>query len=406
MVNHSRGKDAGHPPQCLATLITCSTALSAPITPATCATAATTATGTIPGNTSNAANSTATAPPPTSSSASNSRTLKNAAPTIHSAAGFSRSLLLSHCPRLLSLLCLIALLAAPLLTAARDEHLQLTPAQQGELQESEETAMPPTLTEREEAPSEDSTADSFTGPSQLAEERANKFITNAPGALADGGIKADQEMCAWMFDSLIAYFEGPSEEPPMPPSVEALHEKHAQVPAFVTWMKRRSGHWGFKEEDVNLRGCIGSLEPIPITKLKNYALLSALNDSRFNPITPSEIPELKCHVSLLHSFERGKDPYDWDVGLHGIIINFTAKGRGGLKNYQATYLPEVAAETGMSKEETITSLVRKAGYTKGPVDATLISGISLTRYQSSQARLDYDNYIKLFGHLSERKAQA
>ena len=42
----------------------------------------------------------------------------------------------------------------------------------------------------------------------------------------------------------------------------------ARTPAFVTWMKRRSGHKGFEESDVDLRGCIGSLEPIPIMKLR------------------------------------------------------------------------------------------------------------------------------------------
>ena len=49
---------------------------------------------------------------------------------------------------------------------------------------------------------------------------------------------------------------------------------------------------------------------------------------------------------------------DWNLGEHGLRISFTVTGR----RYGATYLPDVAVEQGWSKEETVESLMRKAGW--------------------------------------------
>ena len=72
--------------------------------------------------------------------------------------------------------------------------------------------------------------------------------------------------------------------------------------------------------------------------------------------------------------------------MHGISIRFRdAAGRA----YRATYLPEVAAEQGWTREETVESLVRKAGY-RGAIDAALIQSIHTERYQSRKASLSHD----------------
>lgn len=49
---------------------------------------------------------------------------------------------------------------------------------------------------------------------------------------------------------------------------------------------------------------------------------------------------------------------DWILGVHGIRISFIHRGR----RYGATYLPDVPVEQGWTKEETIESLMRKAGW--------------------------------------------
>lgn len=52
---------------------------------------------------------------------------------------------------------------------------------------------------------------------------------------------------------------------------------------------------------------------------------------------------------------------DWVLGTHGIRISFVHRGR----RFGATYLPDVAVEQGWTKEETIESLMRKAGWDGG-----------------------------------------
>ena len=68
-----------------------------------------------------------------------------------------------------------------------------------------------------------------------------------------------------------------------------------------------------------------------------------MKDRRFSPIRLTDVERLQCGVSLLTNFEDGQDYLDWEVGKHGIWIEFS------LENGQtttATYLPEVAAEQG------------------------------------------------------------
>ena len=66
---------------------------------------------------------------------------------------------------------------------------------------------------------------------------------------------------------------------------------------------------------------------------------SALRDRRFAAIEPSELPHLSCTVSLLCAFERGVDPFDWDVGTHGLLLEF--KDPLTRQRRTATFLPEV-----------------------------------------------------------------
>lgn len=70
---------------------------------------------------------------------------------------------------------------------------------------------------------------------------------------------------------------------------------------------------------------------------------SALKDTRFNPITKEELPKLYVSVSILRHFEEASGHLDWEIGKHGIRIEFYSE-----KGYKqsATYLPEVALEQG------------------------------------------------------------
>lgn len=47
-----------------------------------------------------------------------------------------------------------------------------------------------------------------------------------------------------------------------------------------------------------------------------------MNDPRFGPIKTDEIPYLHVGVSLLTNFEPANNCLDWEVGKHGIEIDF------------------------------------------------------------------------------------
>ncbi|KAL7059725.1 hypothetical protein AAHC03_013234 [Spirometra sp. Aus1] len=123
--------------------------------------------------------------------------------------------------------------------------------------------------------------------------------------------------------------------------------------------------------------------------LRKYAITSAMCDSRFSPISQHEFPHLSCSVSILIDFEDGQNYKDWEIGVHGIRIEFTNE-RGMQRS--ATYLPEVAAEQGWNHQETIDSLLRKGGY-KNEITETVRASVQLTRYRSEKLQLHAGEYL-------------
>ncbi|KAL8090224.1 uncharacterized protein At2g38710 [Apium graveolens] len=194
-------------------------------------------------------------------------------------------------------------------------------------------------------------------------------------------VTANQEMAVYCFDTLLAHYNNHSVPPP------AFDD--GQFPLFVTWKKIVNGG------EPRLRGCIGTLEArYIIDGFKDYALTSALRDRRFPPIQLKELPSLECTVSLLTNYEPGVDHLDWEVGKHGIIIEFTDPDYKTRRS--ATYLPEVAAHEGWTTLEAIDSLIRKSGY-NGPITESIRTQIRLTRYQSTLFTMhysEYTNYVK------------
>ena len=144
-------------------------------------------------------------------------------------------------------------------------------------------------------------------------------------------------------------------------------------------------------KEKELRGCVGTFESGKLEKkLREYALISAFEDDRFEPIEKKEIKNLNCEVSLLVEFEKAKNAMDWTVGIHGIDIEFEDdKG----VDYSATFLPEVAEQEGWDQRTTLKYLVRKAGY-RGSLDK-ILNRIKLTRYQSIKKTITFDEYKKM-----------
>ncbi|KAG0460665.1 hypothetical protein HPP92_020561 [Vanilla planifolia] len=190
-------------------------------------------------------------------------------------------------------------------------------------------------------------------------------------------VSANREMVVYCFDALVAHYNG--EQTPPPAFDEGQH------PLFVTWKKAING------SEPRLRGCIGTLEARGLVNgLKDYALTSALRDRRFSPVQAKELPYLECTVSILTEYETALNYLDWEIGKHGLIIEFNDPDYNTRRS--GTYLPEIAAHEGWSKIEAVDSLMRKAGY-NGAITEALRMRLRITRYQSTIYTMHYSEYI-------------
>ncbi len=107
-----------------------------------------------------------------------------------------------------------------------------------------------------------------------------------------------------------------------------------------------------------LRGCIGQfISDKPLIELvAEMAKTSATGDPRFlaDPITAGELEKLDIEISVLSPLKRTDDPLSLRLGVDGIYIK---KGRAS-----GCFLPQVAPETGWSKEEFLSNCcAHKAG---------------------------------------------
>lgn len=106
-----------------------------------------------------------------------------------------------------------------------------------------------------------------------------------------------------------------------------------------------------------LRGCIGQIEPSdkPLWQVvRNMAIAAATEDNRFSPVSVDELDKINYEVSVLSKPEKIDNWQDIELGKHGVIV------RKGLKG--GVFLPQVADETGWSKEEFLSQLCQqKAG---------------------------------------------
>ena len=112
-----------------------------------------------------------------------------------------------------------------------------------------------------------------------------------------------------------------------------------------------------------LRGCIGQFtSEVPLIELIGLmAKASATGDPRFlaDPISAGELDKLDIEISALSPLQRTSEPLGLRLGVDGIYIK-----RAGASG---CFLPQVATETGWSKEEFLSNCcAHKAGL---PADA-------------------------------------
>lgn len=138
-------------------------------------------------------------------------------------------------------------------------------------------------------------------------------------------------------------------------------------------LNKEMGAFVTLHKDGQLRGCIGNIigrGPLYLT-VRDMAIESSTADPRFPPVTPLELNDIEIEISVLSELEKTTNPDDIEMGTHGVLI------RSGFRS--GVYLPQVATETGWSKEEFMSSLcAHKAGlpadaWKRGEVDIYLFT---------------------------------
>lgn len=136
--------------------------------------------------------------------------------------------------------------------------------------------------------------------------------------------------------------------------------------AFVTLTK-----------DKQLRGCIGALEAYQplVMDVREHAVAAAMEDYRFTPVTPSELPYLSIEISRL-THPEGLEYHD-----AGDLIDLLRPGIDGVilaDGFQrATFLPQVWEQL-PNPEDFLSHLCRKMG---GRPDAWRKKHLAVSIYQ-------------------------
>ncbi|MFO8053338.1 MAG: AmmeMemoRadiSam system protein B [Candidatus Omnitrophota bacterium] len=121
-------------------------------------------------------------------------------------------------------------------------------------------------------------------------------------------------------------------------------------------LKKEWGVFVTLHKNGKLRGCIGNIvakSPLYLGA-RDMAIAASTQDPRFPPVTESELDDINVEISVLSPLEKIDNPDKIVLGKHGVLVK---------KGFQSgVFLPQVADETGWSKEEFMNNLcAHKAG---------------------------------------------
>ncbi len=94
---------------------------------------------------------------------------------------------------------------------------------------------------------------------------------------------------------------------------------------LVPEMKERAGVFVSLHRSGQLRGCIGTFEPVTenaATEIISNAINSATRDPRFPPVAPEELGDLEYSVDVLTSPRPVKDKGQLDPKKYGVIVEY------------------------------------------------------------------------------------
>jgi len=106
-----------------------------------------------------------------------------------------------------------------------------------------------------------------------------------------------------------------------------------------------------------LRGCIGYVAPIkPLyITVRDVAMMAALKDTRFRPVTASELGSLRYEISVLSPLRRITDVQEIRLGKDGLLIHTS--------DHEGLFLPQVATEEKWDLPTLLEEVCYKAGLT-------------------------------------------
>ena len=139
----------------------------------------------------------------------------------------------------------------------------------------------------------------------------------------------------------------------------AVNQRELSLPVFPPHLSEPRGAFTTIYREGELRGCVGYVLPVvPLHRtVAESAKAAALDDMRFNPVTPEEVPQLEVVLSILSPLVPIR-PEQVEVGRHGLVLTL------GLR--RGLLLPQVPIEHGWDRETFLSQTCHKAGL---PLDA-------------------------------------
>jgi uncharacterized protein len=106
-----------------------------------------------------------------------------------------------------------------------------------------------------------------------------------------------------------------------------------------------------QRDDHQLRGCVGRLDANgPLAQVVRQTAVSVLGDPRFanRRVQLNELANLEIEISVLSPLTAAKTPLDFDLLNDGLFLT--------ISNRTGCFLPQVARQTGWSKEQLLDRL--------------------------------------------------
>lgn len=138
-----------------------------------------------------------------------------------------------------------------------------------------------------------------------------------------------------------------------------IREGRIILAPFEKFDERAACFVSIKTDEGDLRGCIGTIEPVKETlaeELIANAINAATRDPRFPPIAPDELPRLRYSVDVLSTPEPASFE-ELDPAIYGVIVEDEKGMRRGL------LLPDLKGIDSASQQVEIAA--RKAGIAPG-----------------------------------------